>query len=108
MKTVRVKVNAATTPMGQSNLARIDATTECEIALHQAADDADLRQDAAKYARRIRKRLGLSQAEFSQRIEVPLLTIRNWEQGKHAPKGAAKALLKSLDQVPEAALAALR
>ena len=52
-------------------------------------------------------RLGLSQAEFSQRIEVSLETIRNWEQGKRCPTGAAKALLKVLDRAPEAALAAL-
>jgi len=64
-------------------------------------------QDAAKFARRVRRRLGLSQAAFSQRIDVSLDTIRNWEQGKRCPTGAAKALLKVLDKAPEAALAAL-
>jgi putative transcriptional regulator len=49
----------------------------------------------------------LSQAEFSLRIDVSLETIRNWEQGKRCPTGAAKALLKILDKAPEAALAAL-
>lgn len=52
-------------------------------------------------------RLGLSQAEFSRRIEVSLETIRNWEQGKRCPTGIAKALLKVLDRAPEAALVAL-
>lgn len=33
--------------------------------------------------------------------------IRNWEQGKRSPTGAARALLKVLDKAPEAALAAL-
>ena len=64
-------------------------------------------QDAGKFARRFRKRLGLSQAEFSKRIDVSLDTIRNWEQGKLSPTGAAKTLLKVLDKAPEAALAAL-
>ncbi|MDH4286380.1 MAG: helix-turn-helix domain-containing protein, partial [Gallionella sp.] len=64
-------------------------------------------QDAAKFARRVRRRLGLSQLEFSRRIDVSLETIRNWEQGKRCPTGAAKALLKVLDKVPEAALSAL-
>ena len=64
--------------------------------------------DAAKFARRVRRRLGLSQAEFSERIDVSLETIRNWEQGKRSPTGAAMALLKILDKAPEAALAALR
>jgi putative transcriptional regulator len=87
--------------------ARVDATTEEEIAAQKAADEAEAMLDAARFARRVRKRLGLSQAEFSQRIDVSLETIRNWEQGKRCPTGAAKALLKVLDKAPEAALAAL-
>ena len=59
------------------------------------------------FARRVRRRLGLSQAELASRIQVSLDTIRNWEQGKRSPTGAAKALLKVLDKAPEAALAAL-
>ena len=64
-------------------------------------------QDAARYARRVRERLGLSQAEFSHRISVSIDTIRNWEQGKRSPTGAAKALLRVLDRAPETAMAAL-
>jgi putative transcriptional regulator len=41
------------------------------------ADDAP--SDAA-YARAIRARSGLTQAEFAARIGVPLETVRNWEQ----------------------------
>ena len=110
MKTARMKINPAvpaSLAVGRIDSARVDATTEQDIAAHQAADDAEALQDAAKFARRVRKRLGLSQAEFSQRIEVSLETIRNWEQGKRCPTGAAKALLKVLDRAPEAALAAL-
>ena len=61
----------------------------------------------AKYARRVRKRLGLSQQEFARRISVSLETIRNWEQGKRRPTGAARALLKILDKAPETALLAI-
>jgi len=50
----------------------------------------------------------LSQSELSDRIEVSVETIRNWEQGKRCPTGAAKALLKILDRAPEASLSALR
>ena len=38
---------------------------------------------------------------------MPVETIRNWEQGKRSPAGAAKALFKVLDKAPELALAAL-
>ena len=61
----------------------------------------------ARYARRVRRRLGLTQFEFAQRIDVPHETIRNWEQGKRCPTGAARALLQVLDEAPEAALRAL-
>ena len=94
--------------MGRFDERRVDASTDAEIAKHQAADEAQALQDAADYARRVRRRLGLSQAEFADRIDVSLDTIRNWEQGKRCPTGAAKALLKVLDRAPEAALAALR
>ena len=85
----------------------LDATTDADILMQQKTDDAEALQDAAKFARRVRKRLGLTQLEFSQRIDVSLDTIRNWEQGKRCPTGAAKALLKILDKAPESALLAL-
>jgi putative transcriptional regulator len=85
----------------------VDATTEEEIARQKTTDDRAAMQDAARYARRIRKRLGLTQTEFSLRIGVSVDTIRNWEQGKRCPTGAARSLLKVLDKAPEASLAAL-
>jgi DNA-binding transcriptional regulator YiaG len=64
--------------------------------------------DAAAFAQRVRKGLGLTQLELSRRIDVSLDTIRNWEQGKRSPTGAARALLRVLDKAPEACLEALR
>ena len=110
MKTVRHKIDLprpATVPAGRVDIARVDATTEADIARHIAEDEAQSRQDAALFAQRVRQRPGLSQAEFSARIHVSLDTIRNWEQGKRAPTGAAKALLRILDKAPEMALAVL-
>jgi putative transcriptional regulator len=63
--------------------------------------------DAAKFARRVRRRVEMTQFEFSQRIDVSIETIRNWEQGKRSPTGAAKALLKVLDRSTELALIVL-
>ncbi len=110
MKTVRMTIDKAAPAKrnsGRVDPMRLDATTEEDLARQAASDEADAMQDAAKFARRVRKRLGLSQAEFSERIDVPLETIRNWEQGKRRPTGAAKSLLQVLDKAPEAALAAL-
>lgn len=110
MKTVRIKVDInrpETFPKGFVDLARVDATTESEIAQHQLEDEADAQLEAGKFARRTRQRLGLTQQEFSKRIDVPVETIRDWEQGKRSPTGAAKALLRILDRAPEVALGAL-
>jgi putative transcriptional regulator len=86
---------------------RIDATTEEEIAAQAAADDVEAMRDAAAYARRVRRKVGLSQVAFARRIGVPVDTVRNWEQGKRAPQGPARALLRIIDRAPEAALSAL-
>lgn len=110
MKTVRMKIDLASfdpEKQGLIDIARVDATTEADIQAQMAEDDQEAMLDAAKFARRVRRRLGLSQAELSARIEVSVDTIRNWEQGKRCPTGAAKALLKILDRAPEASLQAL-
>lgn len=91
----------------QVDTAKLDATTEADIARHAAEDDADARRDAAAYARKVRRKLGMSQAQFAQRIGVPVDTVRNWEQGKRAPQGPARALLRIIDRSPELALNAL-
>ena len=109
MKTVRMKgdSNIVKVATGRVNLRKLDATTEANIRDHQKQDDAASAQDAALFAQRVRKRLGLTQLEFSRRIDVSLDTIRNWEQGKRSPTGAARALLRVLDRAPESSLMAL-
>jgi putative transcriptional regulator len=92
---------------GRIDVHGLDATTEADIARHAAEDDAEAMRHVAAYVRRVRRRTGLSQAAFAARISVPLDTVRNWEQGKRLPAGPAKALLRILDNAPEAALAAL-
>jgi putative transcriptional regulator len=61
----------------------------------------------AAYAKGIRARAKLTQAEFAARIGVPLETVRNWEQGKRSPRGPARALLRVIDQAPQVAFAVL-
>jgi putative transcriptional regulator len=91
----------------QASWSRIDATTEEEIATQIAQDEAEARRDAAAYARRVRRKVGLSQVAFARRIGVPVDTVRNWEQGRRAPQGPARALLRIIDRAPETALQAL-
>jgi putative transcriptional regulator len=61
----------------------------------------------ATYARRVRSQTRLTQAEFAARIDVPIETVRNWEQGKRSPRGPARALLKLLDLAPDVAFSVL-
>ncbi len=73
-----------------------------------AAPTADRASTDAAYARGVRARTKLTQAEFAARIGVPIETVRNWEQGKRSPRGPARALLKVIDKAPDVAFAVLR
>ena len=56
----------------------------------------------------IRKRLHVSQSQFAHLIGVSAATLRNWEQGRTYPEGAARALLKVTAHRPDVVLEALR
>jgi putative transcriptional regulator len=91
----------------RSDWAKVDATMEGEIARQAKVDETEAAAAAACWARRVRRRIGLSQSEFARRIGVPVETVRDWERGRSAPEGAARTLLRLIDRMPEAALAAL-
>src|SRR6201987_1263761 len=57
--------------------------------------------------RDLRRRAQLTQQEFAERLGVPVETIRNWEQGKRAPRGPARALLAVIAHDPDTVFAAL-
>ena len=57
--------------------------------------------------RDLRRRACLTQQEFAARLGVPVETIRNWEQGKRAPRGPARALLAVIAHAPDTVFAAL-
>ena len=48
----------------------------------------------------IRRKTGLTQPEFSRTIGVPIGTLKNWEQGRRRPDGAARVLLALIDARP--------
>lgn len=63
--------------------------------------------DPAAFVRYVRARTRMTQTAFAESIDVPVETVRNWEQGKRAPRGPARALLKLIDSAPQAAFATL-
>ncbi len=52
----------------------------------------------------IRRRLGLSQEGFARLLGVSVSTVRNWEQNRRRPRGAAQTLLLIAQRRPEVLL----
>ena len=50
--------------------------------------------------RAIRNSLGVTQREFAKLLDVSVGTVRNWEQGRRSPRGAAKTLLRVAEKDP--------
>jgi putative transcriptional regulator len=51
--------------------------------------------------RRARQESGLTQAAFAERIDTPVSTLRDWEQGRFTPPGSALCLLRLIASHPE-------
>lgn len=51
--------------------------------------------------RQAREKSGLTQAAFAARIETPVATLRDWEQGRFAPPGGVQCLLRLIIKHPE-------
>ncbi len=59
------------------------------------------------FAGTLRRRLMLTQEEFSARFAIPLGTLRDWEQGRSEPDAPARAYLKVISAEPDAVARAL-
>ena len=55
----------------------------------------------------IREKTGMSQQRFCATFGISLGTLRHWEQGLRTPRGAARVLLKVVDQNPQAVIEAV-
>jgi putative transcriptional regulator len=58
--------------------------------------------------RSIRRALDLTQEEFSERYQIPLGTLRDWEQGRSEPDAPARAYIKAIRGDPEGVAKALQ
>ena len=59
-------------------------------------------------AKTLRRALGLTQEEFASRFQIPIGTLRDWEQGRAEPDQPARAYLKVIAVDAAAVLRALQ
>jgi putative transcriptional regulator len=91
-----------------------DALTDAQV-LMAARGDPDARPLSAALLKRmkrpnpkvVRRALGLSQEEFADRFQIPIGTLRDWEQGRVEPDQAARAYLKVISHNPNGVRKAL-
>lgn len=57
--------------------------------------------------KKLREGLGMSQPEFALRFGFSIGTLRQWEQGRRYPDGAARVLLTVIERSPNAVKKAL-
>jgi putative transcriptional regulator len=55
----------------------------------------------------VRRKTGLSQDRFAATFGFSAANVRQWEQRRRTPSGAARVLLRVIDRDPEAVLRAL-
>lgn len=86
------------------------AAREGRAILRGEADPATYRVHvpAEVDVRKIRRALKLSQAQFAAKFGLPTSTIRDWEQRRRKPEGAARVLLQVIKREPEAVSRALQ
>src|SRR5215471_17967112 len=58
--------------------------------------------------RQVRRKMGLSQAQFATKFGLPPATLRNWEQGRARPDAPTRVLLAVIAKHPEAVEDVLR
>ena len=67
-----------------------------------------MQQVSAINVRKLRQKLKLSQNEFAAKFGFSAAVVRNWEQGRNRPDGAARILLAVIDRHRKAVEDALR
>lgn len=93
--------------VARADWSEVDAMGEEELERHARVDDLDAAREAGAAVRGIRERAGLSEASFAARIGVSIATLKDWEAGRRAPRGPARALLRIIDRAPRTALRVL-
>jgi putative transcriptional regulator len=108
---VRKTLEQAKAEGGRFDKAKFDSFTDADIE-QMIDEDPDLAPRtetlvALLEARDVRRKLGLTPAQFARKIGVPIETIRAWERKFTPADPVLQALLRILDRIPKSALRAL-
>jgi DNA-binding transcriptional regulator YiaG len=71
--------------------------------LTEAGVEARARAEGVINVKNLRKRLGLTQEQFSLRYGIDIDTLQNWERRRRIPDEPAQRLLRVIDMLPEEA-----
>ncbi len=104
-----------TVAVDRTDRARLAAMTEEEIEANALADPdnppmtpEEIRQlRPVPNPRRIREGLNMTQIEFAEAFQIPLGTLRDWEQKVSEPSLPAKTFLRVIEQDPDMVIKAL-
>jgi putative transcriptional regulator len=116
-RVVQIHPNGSTEPLlDRTDHGAFETLTEAEIqaAANSDPDNPPLSAEELRSMRpvpnpkTIRKRLRLTQEQFALQFQVPLGTLRDWEQGAKQPEAAARTLLRVIEKNPAAVLEALK
>ncbi len=96
------------TPMRPMTEAEVEAAAAADPDARPFTDEELARAKRVPRAKTLRRALGLTQEEFSAQFEIPLGTLRDWEQGRTEPDHPARAYLKAIAGDASAVQRALR
>lgn len=112
-KVVEVVEDGSERPFPQRNM-RAMTEAEIEEAANADPDALPMTEEEWEHAPRVprvktlRRALQLTQEEFAARYQIPLGTLRDWEQGRSKPDQTAVTYLKVIAAAPEAVERALQ
>jgi len=81
-------------PLAPRTEAEIHAAAMRDPDARPMTDEEFARMKRVPRARTLRRALGLTQEEFAALFQIPLGTLRDWEQGRAEPDQPARAYLK--------------
>jgi putative transcriptional regulator len=88
-------------PLAPRTVAEIEATALTDPDAQPLTDADFKRMRRVPRVKTLRRALGFTQEEFAVRYQIPLGTLRDWEQGRTEPDQPARAYLKIIARDPE-------